>query len=585
MSIHHFGAANGKPSGRTTTILSPPAKSRKCMALVPGSASGLTDELNDLLRRRLRIVCLIWLAGTGAFFLRSIVAPTEDLASIDLSIHGFVLFVLAGASALLWSKMPLCTPRLRFLELISFGAVLVFFGYLQYRDLESNALLNGVDPDEESRVFHMAVRAIAMRWFVIIALYGTFIPNTWRRCLAVVSVFTALPMVLLFLSSYPSPIMGPLWPTAMFDMFVILSVASATAIFGSHRISELQQQALEAKKLGQYQLKKKIGSGGMGEVYLAEHVLLRRHCAIKTIKADHTADALTLARFEREVQAMATLTHWNSVEIYDYGHSPDGTFFYVMEYLPGLTLQEMIDRHGAVPPGRAIHFLRQVCAALKEAHSIRLIHRDIKPSNVLVCQRGGAHDVAKLLDFGLVQDIGPRRPADADRLTMQGAVLGSPPFISPEQARGNQPVDERTDIYGLGGLAFFLVTGRPPFERDSALEMMAAHLHEKPISTRELRPNIPIDLDSVILRCLEKKPADRFQSVAELDRALADCDAAFAWDEDQARAWWKEIIHRVPGSESPLAGRASDGIAGDGVVPAAQTVSSAASASIQAIDA
>src|SRR6185436_20771377 len=191
-------------------------------------------------------------------------------------------------------------------------------------------------------------------------------------------------------------------------------------------------------------------------------------------------------------------------------------------------------------------FLRQIGAALKEAHSIGLIHRDIKPSNVLVCQRGGVNDVAKLLDFGLVQDIRPRQPGEADRLTMQGAVLGSPPFISPEQARGNQPVDERTDIYGLGGLAYFLVTGRPPFERDSALEMMAAHLHEKPTPPRELRPDVPRDLNDVILRCLAKKPAERYQSVAELDRALADCDAVRDWDADQAGAWWKDSADRAP---------------------------------------
>jgi len=446
----------------------------------------------------------------------------------------------------LWSRVAVCMRTLRLLELMTFGVLLVFFGYLQYRDFASYKLLFGAFREEFALVFHLGVVAVAMRWFAAIVLYGAFIPNTWKRCLAVVSAFAVVPIAMMFMICFDCPIMGPLWPNAFFDMFVLLGIASATAIFGSHRISELQQQAFEAKKLGQYQLKKKIGSGGMGDVYLAEHMLLRRKCAIKTIKPDHTADPLTLARFEREVQAMATLTHWNSVEIYDYGHSPDGTFFYVMEYLPGLTLQEMIDRHGALPAGRAIHFLRQICAALKEAHSIGLIHRDIKPSNVLVCQRGGVADVAKLLDFGLVQDISPRSTGEADRLTMQGAVLGSPPFISPEQARGNQLVDERTDIYGLGGLAYFLVTGRPPFERDSALEMMAAHLHEKPTPPCELRPDVPRDLNDVILRCLAKKPADRFADVAEVDRALAECDAALEWSEDRADAWWRESAEQQP---------------------------------------
>jgi serine/threonine protein kinase len=555
MSIHHFGANNGKPSGRTTTILSPSAKPRKCMALVPGSGSGLTDELHELLRSRLAIVTLILTLATGAFFVRSLVAPPETLETIDYLIHAFVVIVVAGCAASLWSRMALCTSKLRLLELVTFGVLVVFFGYLQYRDFASHKLLYGVNEYEYERVFHLGVVAVAMRWFAVIVLYGAFIPNTWKRCLAVVCSFAVVPIALMFTLCFGCPIMGPLWPNAFFDMFALLAIASATAIFGSHRISELQQQAFEAKKLGQYQLKKKIGSGGMGDVYLAEHTLLRRKCAIKTIKSEYMTDPLTVARFEREVQAMATLTHWNSVEIYDYGHSPDGTFFYVMEYLPGLTLQEMIDRHGALPAGRVIHFLRQICAALKEAHSIGLIHRDIKPSNVLVCQRGGVADVAKLLDFGLVQDIRPRQPGEADRLTMQGAVLGSPPFISPEQARGNQPVDERTDIYGLGGLAYFLVTGRPPFERDSALEMMAAHLHEKPTPPVELRPDVPRDLNDIILRCLAKKPDERFADIAEVDRALAECVAALEWNEDRADAWWRESVEPDPNSSGDSTSR------------------------------
>src|SRR5262249_26826812 len=151
-----------------------------------------------------------------------------------------------------------------------------------------------------------------------------------------------------------------------------------------------------------------------------------------------------------EVRAMATLTHWNTVEVYDYGHTEDGTFYYVMEYLPGLSLQDLVDRFGPLPPARAVHFLRQVCAALREAHGVGLVHRDIKPSNVIACQRGGVYDVAKLLDFGLVQLHG--LDGSSNRLTVPGAVLGSPQFISPEQARGKSTLDARTDIYGLGGL-------------------------------------------------------------------------------------------------------------------------------------
>src|SRR5262249_54069316 len=184
-------------------------------------------------------------------------------------------------------------------------------------------------------------------------------------------------------------------------------------------------------QLGQYRLRRKLGSGGMGEVYLAEHLLLRRPCAVKLIRPDQAGDPNNLRRFESEVRAMATLTHWNTVEIFDYGHAEDGTFYYVMEYLPGKTLEALVEKHGALPPGRAVHFLRQVCRALREAHGIGLLHRDIKPSNVLACERGGVHDVAKLLDFGLVHKTGLGK--EAQKLTVVGSVGGSRPYSDAAQ--------------------------------------------------------------------------------------------------------------------------------------------------------
>jgi serine/threonine-protein kinase len=324
-------------------------------------------------------------------------------------------------------------------------------------------------------------------------------------------------------------------------MMVVLGMGAAIAIFGSYRIQELQEEAFHARKLGQYRLTHRLGAGGMGEVYLAEHVLLRRACAIKLIRPEQAGDSTNLSRFEREVQSMATLTHWNTVEIYDYGHAADGTFYYVMEYLPGLSLQELVDRHGSLPPGRAIHFLRQLCAALREAHGIGLIHRDIKPSNIIACQRGAVYDVAKLLDFGLVvHKVHFGASSDADKLTIPGAILGSPPFISPEQATGKGQIDSRTDIYSLGGLAYFLLTGQPPFIRDSAMELLVAHLRETVTPPRELRPEIPHDLEEVVLKCLNKNPADRFEDAASLDAALAACASADHWSPDQAERWWAE---------------------------------------------
>jgi serine/threonine-protein kinase len=281
----------------------------------------------------------------------------------------------------------------------------------------------------------------------------------------------------------------------------------------------------------------------MGEVHLGEHKLLKRLCAIKLIRPEQAGDPKTLSRFEREVQAMAALTHWNTVEVYDYGRTEDGTFYYVMEYLPGLSLQELVEQHGPLPAARAIHFLRQICAALHEAHSIGLIHRDIKPSNLIACTRGGVHDVAKLLDFGLVHDI-CGIATDGPQLTVVGAILGSPNYLSPEQARGKSEIDARTDIYSVGALAYFLVTGQTPFVRDTAMELLAAHMKDDPIAPTQLRPEIPQDLEEVILKCLRKEPDGRFPDAESLDLALASCDAAEDWDGSRAEDWWRESSRR-----------------------------------------
>jgi serine/threonine-protein kinase len=277
----------------------------------------------------------------------------------------------------------------------------------------------------------------------------------------------------------------------------------------------------------------------MGEVYLGEHVLLRRACAVKLIRPDQTGDRTNLSRFEREVKAMAMLTHWNTVEIYDYGHAEDGTFYYVMEYLPGLSLQELVERHGPLPPERAVHFLRQLCGPLGEAHATGLIHRDLKPSNVIACERGGIYDVAKLLDFGLVHCLDPVCKAAEQRLTIQGTILGSPPYMAPEQALGKEQLDARTDIYSLGALAYFLLTGHAPFVRETAMETLVAHVHEQPPHVRDLRPEVPADLAEVVMRCLEKDPAARYQDADSLEEALAECECAGLWGKYEARVWWK----------------------------------------------
>lgn len=527
-----------------------PVTSRRCMALVPGTGPHYTSEISCLLRYRLRLAALIGLSGFGLFYLKGLFHQSDfGPDAIGRALLGVVVALLILGCALLWSWLPLSTRALRGIELTLFGTMALFFAYLQFRIYDHGDFFENIPATHINGVMSLANFANSMRWFILIVLYGTFIPNTWRRCALVVATLALTPLALNFAICFPCTVMGRYTGSVLFDTTVVLALGAAIAIFGSYKLSELQEEAYAARKLGQYRLLRKLGAGGMGEVFLGEHVLLRRACAIKLIRPDQAGDPVTFSRFEREVQAMATLTHWNAVEVYDYGHAEDGTFYYVMEYLPGLSLQELIEHHGPLPPSRAIYFLRQLCGALKEAHSIGLIHRDIKPSNVIACQRGGQHDVAKLLDFGLVQDmsIGGAERSD-HRLTLQGTILGSPPYISPEQARGRGAVDARTDIYSLGGLAYFLLTGQAPFVRETIMELLVAHLHDAPPPPRSLRPELPADLEDVVLTCLRKDASERYADAAALEKALAACESSGEWDTEQAEHWWElqRLVEMAP---------------------------------------
>jgi eukaryotic-like serine/threonine-protein kinase len=211
-------------------------------------------------------------------------------------------------------------------------------------------------------------------------------------------------------------------------------------------------------------------------------------------------------------------------------------YYYVMEYLPGLSLAELVERHGPLPPGRVVYLLRQVCLALREAHAAGLIHRDVKPSNIIAARRGGADDVAKLLDFGLVLPA----TAPSPHLSGEGEILGTPQFMSPEQARGGRELDERTDIYSLGAVAYYLLTGRSPFDRESVIEVMVAHASDPVVPPSQVHAGVPVDLERVVLRCLAKDAADRFLDAEDLERALGGCTCSGEWDQQRAARWWRD---------------------------------------------
>jgi serine/threonine protein kinase len=319
---------------------------------------------------------------------------------------------------------------------------------------------------------------------------------------------------------------------------LILTILAVGSTYGARTISRLRRQVAEARQLGQYRLGRLLGTGGMGEVYLAEHVLLKRPCAVKLIRPGEATDPSALERFEREVRLTATLSHPNIVDVYDYGRADDGTYYYVMEYLPGLSLEDLVQLHGPLPPGRVVYLLRQVCQALFVAHAAGLIHRDIKPSNVIAARRSGLDDVAKLLDFGLVL---PRAGSPTPHLAGEGQFLGTPLFMAPEQVMGGgRVVDERSDLYALGAVAYFLLTGRPPFDGGNGIGVMIAHARDPVVPPSRDRADVPEDLERVVLRCLAKEPTERFPDAESLERALGACSCAGYWDRERAARWWRD---------------------------------------------
>jgi serine/threonine-protein kinase len=518
----------------------PAKKASRCrVALAPVSGSQFRGQIGQLLHGRLRTVTLIALAPIVLFLIRNLIEPHPRalIGPVGVGMQAFLAVFLSILAVALWRTPHFSLAALRKMELAVFGLMALYFSWRQvctfrYAPIFEPPLCGS--PGEVTRVW---ISHTAVRWFFLIVIYGVFIPNTGKRCAAVTGSAALAPLILTPLGALLYGRHCPEITYGVLDLAILMVTAFAVAVFGSYRFQVLHQQVFQAQQLGQYRLGARIGSGGMGEVYLGEHVLLRRPCAVKLIRPDQTRDPAVLERFEREVQAMATLTHWNTVEVYDYGRADDGSLYYVMEYLPGPNLETLVGRYGPLPPGRAIYFLRQVCRALREAHGVGLLHRDIKPSNIIACERGGVHDVAKLLDFGLVQQAG--RPSS--RLTLHGAVLGSPPYMAPEQAVGRPDVDARADIYSLGGVGYFLLTGQPPFARETAMEMMLAHAYEPVAPPVELQPGIPADLQEVILRCLDKKPEGRYAGAEELEKALAACADADRWTEESAAAWWRRV--------------------------------------------
>jgi len=328
------------------------------------------------------------------------------------------------------------------------------------------------------------------------------------------------------------------------------------AVVITHVMTKLGQQVTKAREMGSYQLGELLGRGGMGEVYKATHRMLARPAAIKLIRpemlgaADADTARLAVTRFRREAQAAANLRSSHTVELYDFGVTEDGTLYLVMEFLEGMDLETLVREKGPLPSGRVIHILRQVCESLDEAHSLGLIHRDIKPANIHLGRVGLRHDFVKVLDFGLVKEVSSVSLEHSMGTIPGQMALGTPAYMAPEMALG-EPVDGRADIYALGCVAYYLLTGQLVFEAEKAFQLIAKHLQTPPVPPSQ-RTKLPIssELERLVLKCLAKNANDRPKSAAQLAQAL-EWIPTDAWGEEQAKRWW-EMNDSTPTSSGPL---------------------------------
>jgi serine/threonine-protein kinase len=385
-----------------------------------------------------------------------------------------------------------------------------------------------------------------------LAIRAALIPSSPRRTIVIMAM-VGVPKILLSSVLVPAVGGGLAWRAANSGAFpwlpttsiMMWTIATITCAVTSRVIYGLRAEVREARRFGQYVLERKIGEGAMGVVYRATHAMLRRPAAIKLLLKDRASEA-DLMRFEREVQLTSRLVHPNTISIFDYGRTAEGTFYYVMEYLDGLDLQSLVDQYGPIEPARAIHILAQISGALTEAHALGMIHRDIKPANVVLTDRPDESDVVKVVDFGLVKNFGGNLVESA----ASNAITGTPLYMAPEAITQPDTIDGRSDLYALGAVAYFLLTGQHVFEAATVFEVCSKHILEAPVPpSKKLEKPLPADLEAIVLACLAKDRNDRPASAAMLRTSFLGCADAGRNDQLAARDWWRD--HRASHANSP----------------------------------
>jgi len=504
---------------------------RPLTGLSSGVSSRTLSPDADLVVRRIRLVAL---AVFGLYTAESVVGITifalvpEFFSEGRTGIAGSFWLVVASALAFPLLGVQRIPVRVRF----GIG--------LTYVVLIACVLSAG---DVASQWWSAGNRFGGLPWVTLwIVLIAVTIPLPFRT-IVILSLGMSATAPLALFAGVQLFDLDPAPAVAYLDIFVPSLLAGVVALVPARVVHGLRKQVRDARQLGSYRLEERLGSGGMGEVWRARHRMLVRPAAIKLIRPEKLAGAgdggyeSLIRRFELEAQATASLRSPHTVELYDFGVSEDGTLFYVMELLDGIDLEEMVARFGPLPAARVVLLLQQLCDSLADAHMNGLLHRDIKPANVYACRLGQRFDFVKVLDFGLVKltQTGSENLA----LTGEQMVLGSPAFLAPEMATGTAPVDHRLDLYGVGCVGYWLLTGGYVFEADSPLAMVTAHVQQEPVPpSQRSELDIPEELDRIILDCLAKDPAARPQSAGGLADRLAQCECAGEWSARSARAWW-----------------------------------------------
>jgi eukaryotic-like serine/threonine-protein kinase len=472
------------------------------------------------------------------------------------------LLIDAVLAPLTWNRPP--APGAIALDLVGIATAAITVWYMKYCGSHAAAtkadvslaylVINGIGvgilntwvvPPPPGPAIHLSWMTVGILVFSMIA------PASPRRMLVATLITASMdPLAMVIAYLLGTPVVG-----SVLQGFVFVLpnyVCAFIAMIPSRMLQRIGRRLHEAQELGSYQLIERLGAGGMGEVWRAQHRLLARRAAIKLVRPEllgarnETEARLAVRRFEREAQATAQLGSPHSIQLFDFGSTQDGTFFYVMELLAGRDLESLVREFGPVPANRALFLLRQVCHSLADAHARGLVHRDIKPANIYVCRMGLEYDFVKVLDFGLVK---VHRPAGTDTLaTADHPTTGTPAYMAPEIILGEAEVDRRADVYALGCVAYYLLTGHLVFEADTTMKMLLQHLHATPIppSQRTELP-IPRELDALVLACLEKDPDKRPQDAGQLFRLACGCRSCGEWNEEQAAAWWQAHLPELTG--------------------------------------